>query len=85
MRTRPRHGGLAGGSRPARPADPLVGRTLRCYSLDEDDVPTQEAFIIVPESTDTLIADDLNDSLLLLDPLNRQILRSSTPPTTRSG
>jgi hypothetical protein len=53
----------------------LVGRTLRCYSLDDNDVPTQEAYIIVPDEADTLIADDFNDSLLLLLPAVQQIQR----------
>jgi hypothetical protein len=53
----------------------LLGRTLSRYSIDENDAPTLERYLVVPDTTDTLIADDFHDSLLLLSPPARQILR----------
>jgi hypothetical protein len=53
----------------------LGGRTLRCFVFDEEGNATQETFAIVSLNADSLIADDFSDSLLLLDPVARQIIR----------
>lgn len=53
----------------------LLGRTLSCYALDENDVPTREAFIIVPDEAQILAADDSGDSLALLLPAVQKIQR----------